>query len=265
MKRTLVFTADYHTHTRHSHGRGTVAQNARVAKRRGLARLAVTDHGPANLFGVGVRHCGVYEEIRKEAEEAMRLFPGLQILTGAEANVISREGEIDIPPEVAKKLDILLVGLHIMVRPKVLPQAAYVAGVNLLAALQSRAGRGSRVGRASRADRAALVANTDALVAAIYRHRVHIVTHPGYRLPIDTKELARACAARGTAMEINTGHHGVTASYVRTAFAAGARLVINSDAHEPERVGDLAGGLALLREAAVPPEAVLNLICRTES
>ena len=41
----MKITADYHTHTRYSHGSGTVADNAAAADRLGLKELAVTDHG----------------------------------------------------------------------------------------------------------------------------------------------------------------------------------------------------------------------------
>ena len=47
---TLRIFADYHTHTVHSHGRGTVEDNVKAAISANLRAIAITDHGPANLL-----------------------------------------------------------------------------------------------------------------------------------------------------------------------------------------------------------------------
>ena len=49
----MKLTADYHTHTPYSHGKGTVDENAARAKALGLKQLGITDHGFAQLaFGL---------------------------------------------------------------------------------------------------------------------------------------------------------------------------------------------------------------------
>src|SRR5690554_3674055 len=58
--------ADFHTHTVYSHGRGTIADNVAAARARGLAQVGMSDHGPANLFGVGVRGPSVFLRMRAE-------------------------------------------------------------------------------------------------------------------------------------------------------------------------------------------------------
>jgi len=45
---------------------------------------------------------------------------------------------------------------------------------------------------------------------------------------------------------------------LQAALAHGALLVVNSDSHFPETVGNLAEGAALLKKYNVPPEQVLN-------
>ncbi len=64
----MELVADYHTHTVHSHGTGTVAENVIAAQCRGLAAVAITDHGPANLFGLGVKAPEVLFSIQKEIQ-----------------------------------------------------------------------------------------------------------------------------------------------------------------------------------------------------
>ena len=46
--------ADLHTHTTYSHGKGSVEDNVRAAKFRGLSQIAIADHGIRHpLVGVG--------------------------------------------------------------------------------------------------------------------------------------------------------------------------------------------------------------------
>jgi len=49
----MILTADYHTHTPYSHGKGTVMENAARAKELGLKQIGITDHGFSHLaFGL---------------------------------------------------------------------------------------------------------------------------------------------------------------------------------------------------------------------
>ncbi len=80
--------ADYHTHTRHSHGSGSVLDNVEAAHHRGLQAIAITDHGPASLFHIGVSSLSAFDAIRQEVNAAQKMYPGIEVLLGAEANVI---------------------------------------------------------------------------------------------------------------------------------------------------------------------------------
>ena len=41
----MIITADYHTHTVFSHGKGDVIDNVKSAKEKGLNAIGITDHG----------------------------------------------------------------------------------------------------------------------------------------------------------------------------------------------------------------------------
>lgn len=236
--------ADYHTHTRHSHGTGTVLDNVRAAKDRGLKAIAITDHGPASLFGIGVGCLGAFDAIRQEVARARELYPDVRVLLGAEANVVSEDGEIDIPPQMQERLDIVLVGLHPWVRWRPAAQGLSLLGLNALPARWAKARARER--------------NTRALVNAVLYNKVHVVTHPGYRLPIDTAALAEACARTGCAMEINAGHVHTSVEYIRIARRKGARFALGSDAHSPRRVGDLVQAARLAEAAGLGPGEIVN-------
>lgn len=46
----MIITADYHTHTNYSHGKGTPEENVLAAIEKGLRRIAISEHAGAHLF-----------------------------------------------------------------------------------------------------------------------------------------------------------------------------------------------------------------------
>ncbi|MGE5509061.1 MAG: PHP domain-containing protein [Chitinophagales bacterium] len=244
----MKLIADYHTHTRQSDGQGTVEQNVRAARRRGLEAVAITNHGPASLFGIGVKRPEVLLEVRRETRRIQDLYPDIEVLAGVEANVVSGDGDLDVPADLLRDLDVVLVGLHPMVRFSTLGDAARLGALNL-------AGRSVHALRGQ-----AREGNTWALIEAVTRHEVDIITHPGLHLAIDTPKLAAACAKVGTALEISAGHPYMTPEFVEVAREEGALFAIGSDAHTPDNVGRLEAGLEIAEAADLDPKLVLNAL-----
>lgn len=88
--------------------------------------------------------------------------------------------------------------------------------------------------------------------AAVECDEVDVLAHPG----LITAEVAARAAARGCFIELSArkGHAYANGHVARTAEEAGARLLVNSDAHEP---GDLLSARLqdiVLRGAAVAAE-----------
>lgn len=237
---------DYHTHTCHSDGQGTVDENAAAAVRAGLRAVGIADHGPASLFGIGVPSLSHFARIRREVDRARRRWPQVRILFGVEANLISLRGDLDVPEEMQNDFDFVLAGLHPYVRPLSLHDGLALGCVRLMERLSSLPRSKARA------------KNTDALIRAVYRNHIDVIAHPGYRIPVDTRALARACAEVGTALEINSSHDHITLEYVEIAAAQGATFVIGSDAHIPDRVGRFERALALAKAAGLTPREVLN-------
>lgn len=242
----MKIIADLHTHTTFSHGKGRVLDNVSAALVRGLQAVAIADHGPrsAPWVGASVRE---FRRMIAEVRDLDRRTVGLKVLAGAECNITSARGHLDLPLEIRAELDIVLTGLH----PGILPRSGKdwltLTGANWYAKVNPGYRKRARV------------ANTKAVVEAVLRNDIDVITHPGYHLDIDTVELARACAFRNTALEINARHHEMTAEFCRLAAGEGAKFVINSDAHAPDAVGDVARGLAVARAAGLGPEQILNL------
>jgi len=241
----LEIFADYHTHTRHSHGRGTVEDNIRAAAGKGLDAVAISDHGPAGI-GIGIKRADTLLQIKKEVALGQAKYPAVKALTGVEANVVSLDGRLDVPEAILRQLDVVMAGLHLQIVAASLADEAGLVLNNLLARLSRRTAEKVRV------------ANTKAIVEAVSRNRVDIVTHPGLQLSIDTKELAVACAKNGTALEINSAHGNMTKEFIQIGLRAGAKFAVGSDAHQPHRVGDFARALALIEAAGLPAVRIIN-------
>jgi putative hydrolase len=239
----LNILADYHTHTLYSHGKGTIEENVLEARKKGLKELAITDHGPGHfLYGVSVQNLS---KMRKEVDRLNGKYPDIRVLLGLEANVISIEGELDVDQRILSMLDILLAGYHFGAVPATLRDGYHIHFKNI-------AGRWTGCARVREN-------NTRALIAAINRYPVKIITHPGAKADIDTGMLARAAAEKGVALEINSSHRFMTEDYVRIAKQEGAKFVLGSDAHTPQRVGDVKAAFEVAVRAGLTPGDIINV------
>lgn len=236
--------ADLHTHTRYSHGRGTVRENVEAAIKKGLKAVGISEHGPANI-GIGAA-LDDFKRIKEEIYNLREEYREIKILFGCEANIISVDGKLDLPEKLLEELDYVMVGLHPMVWGSTLRDFFHIFLGNF--ALKRIARLGPKV----------MEQNTRALVNAIKNYRIDVITHPGLHVPIDTATLAEAAASRGTALEINAGHGYMTIEYVRIAKSLGAKFTIGSDAHSPEKVGELKRGIEIAVKGGLTEEDVIN-------
>ncbi|HHX73398.1 MAG TPA: PHP domain-containing protein [Firmicutes bacterium] len=238
-------TADYHTHTVYSHGKGSIEDNVRAALKRGLKAVGISDHGPGHLF-IGVRGEGALRRMQKEIGEIRSKYPQIAVLCSVEANIVDLDGTIDVPEKILPALDLLLLGYHKLVRPRSMRAFFWLAANLLCGWLKLRPAWLRRL-------------NTAAICAAVRRYPVTAVTHPGLQVDIDTAALAAVCRERGTLMEINSSYGEKLDGYVRTALPLGVSFLCSSDAHTPERVGDFAAAFALIRRLQVPAERIANV------
>lgn len=241
----MQVTADFHSHTTYSHGKGTVEDNIRAAIQRGLKTVGITDHGPGHFF-IGIGGVSGFRKLQKEIQELRVKYPEIEILFGVEANIVDVDGTIDVPPEILQVLDILLVGYHKLVKPRSMA-AFWLGAQNFLAGW---AGRSSERLRRQ---------NTAAITAAVRRYPIALITHPGLQVDIDTAELARVCEEHGTWVEINSSYGAELDQFIQVALPTGVNFVINSDAHVPERVGEFAKAISLVERLRVPRERIANL------
>lgn len=238
--------ADYHTHTIYSHGKGTIKQNVEAAIKKGLKEIVISDHGPAHVF-YGVRKKQL-KEMRKEIDKLQSEYPQIKIMLGVEANIISCDGDIDVDEEDIKLIDKLLVGFHNGAMPKDFNSFYNLSIKNKL----------SKIIPLFKMECRRL--NTEALIKAINKYNIFIITHPGAKVDIDTRLLARAAAKRGTILEINSSHGYMTSEYVKIAMEEGAYFAIDSDAHNPKDVGNFAKGIEIAKKAGLSEDRIVNAL-----
>lgn len=237
--------ADYHTHTKYSHGKGSIRDNIVEAINKGLKKIVIADHGPGHwLYGVSKRD--LYK-MRDEIERLKTEFKEIEILLGIEANIISVDGELDVDDEVISLLDVLLAGFH---------NGAFFKGVRDWRELYFK-NKLSRIVPTLQRD--ARITNTIAMVKAIKNYNIDIITHPGAKVDIDTREIAKAAAERGTLLEINSSHGFLNVDYVKIAMKENVNFVINSDAHKPKDVGKVDDGIAIALRAGLPFDRIINI------
>lgn len=242
--------ADYHTHTKYSHGKGTVLENIEAAREKGLEQVAISDHGPANPV-LGIRSAEVLLDIKKEVAYYDSRYDDLKVLTGVEANIVGSDGRLDVPRSILNRLDIVLAGLH-----RLTWFTDWQAGVTMY--VENPFSKIKLGNLSKRFAEKARNHNTKAVVEAVCRYDIDIITHPGLHMSIDTYELARACAKRGTALEINASHGTSLTEFAWAAASQGVSFAISSDAHRPQDVGRLEPGLTVAEKLGLTADRIIN-------
>ena len=232
-----MINRDYHTHTFYSHGKGTPEEIVLAAISMGLETVAISEHGPGHVF-YGVRD----EKLRALREEVDRLARRyaykIQVLMGIECN-LTGFGKCDLPEDAADMFDVRLLAFH-----KGAPAADFFGVRRNMESLHLWP---------SEPERTAL-----ALLEAGERYKIDIFAHPGLYVKSHIPTLARGAKELGIKLEINGARTTMSKEQLRQAVNEGADLIIGSDAHSPDRVGDDSLAYAAAEEAGVL-SAVVNI------
>ncbi len=225
---------DLHLHSDWSDGRGSIREMAQAARARGLEYIAVADHSRSLAVARGLTPA----RLSRQLEEIAALndeLDGFHVFSGMEVDILA-DGFLDMPDDVLEELDFVTASIH------------------------------SGFGQ----ERDRIMAR---LRAAAENPFVRAIGHPTGRLigrrgayDVDMEELIELAAHTGTALEINSHYWRLDLRdrHARAAQEAGARLVINSDAHAPADAGSLHYGVATARRGWVRRESVLNTLTAGE-
>jgi putative hydrolase len=235
---------DYHTHTQYSHGTGTVMENARAAAAAGLKQIAITDHGFRHLL----HHMNRSEipQLVRDAKAAQE-ETGVGVLVGVESNLIGSDGTIDVKPKDFGFLDIVLCGFHKLVFPKRVSDVFSYARLNIEWVLGHHTKR--RIEK-----------NTDMYLRALDKYPIDIVTHIDYGAKVDLRRVAEKCAEHGTYLELNGRRINFTREEFLQMLETPVMFMIDSDAHSPDRVGEISRQEDFLRGLEFPSGRIANAL-----
>lgn len=219
---------DLHMHTIASDGRGTIREMAQAARDRGLEYIAITDHSASHGFGNDVSP----DELRRQIERVRAVdaeLEGITVLAGSEVNILP-DGSLDYDDELLAQLDWVVASVHTQF------------------AMDERA-------------------MTRRIVSALEHPAVDVLGHPtgrkiearsAYALDIDA--VIDAAARTGTFLEVNSApdRRDLHDVHARAAADAGVLIVIDSDAHGPEKLGVTRWGVGTARRAWLTPAQVAN-------
>lgn len=224
----MQYIVDTHTHTLASgHAYSTIREMAYSAAQKGLKALAVTEHAPA-MPG------SCHEFYFFNMKVIPRKMCGIELLLGTEANIISLDGDLDLPKEALEKLDIVIASLH-------LPCC--------------------RIGTKEE--------NTEAYLKIIENPMVDIVGHPDdARIPIELEPVILAAKKHHKLIEINNsslrtdgarkGAYENQLKILELCKKHHVMIALGSDAHIEHDVGNHTLSDKVLEASGFPEELVVN-------
>ena len=227
---------DCHVHSTWSDGGASIERMAAAAIRIGHEYIVMTDHSPRLTIAHGLDRARLEAQLEEIEALNERLAP-FRILSGMEVDILT-EGYLDLDDDLLDRLDVVVASAHSTLRME-------------------------------------HDAMTERLVRAVSNPHVDVLGHCTGRIVVgrgrpessfDPHEVFGACAASGTAVEINCRpeRQDPPDDLLDIALAAGASLAINTDAHAPGQLEWQAFGCEKAVAHGVGPQQVINTLTADE-
>ena len=226
--RVADLIGDLHVHTTWSDGRDSIEEMVLAARDLGLGYIGISDHSKSLAMARGLDG----ERVRRqwEAIDAINTrFDDITVLKACEMDVLA-DGHLDYDDELLAGFDWVTASLH----------SGFTQSSERL---------------------------TSRLMAAIEHPLVNAIGHPTGRMlgrregyEFDFGAVFARAAETGTALEINAQPRrlDLNADLARRALAAGARLVIGTDAHSTDELALRRFGVLTARRAGASPAQIVN-------
>jgi len=221
---------DLQVQTNWTDGAHSIEEMAKEAKRLGLEYIAITDHTKSLAMTGGADEKKLLRQM-KEIDKLNKSIGGITILKGAEVNIL-KDGSLDIENKVLAKLDVVGVSVHSFFKM-------------------------------SKEDM------TERIVRAINNPHVDVLFHPTGRLiqrrkayELDMERVIKEAVKTGTVLEINAfpDRSDLKDEHIRMGVEAGAKFVIDSDAHSKDHLKYLEFGIAQARRGWAEANDVVNTL-----
>ncbi|MGM9758903.1 MAG: phosphatase [Parabacteroides sp.] len=219
---------DVHTHTVASgHAYSTLQEMVRAAADKHLQILGITEHAPSIPGTCDLIYFRNLYIVPRE-------LYGVQLLLGAELNILDSQGRIDMDESYMPMLDIKIAGIHSL---------CFQHGT--------------------------IEENTQGMIGAIRNPYVNIISHPGDgTAQLLFEPIVLAAKESGTLLEINNHslhpeRHKQDArknnlEILRLCKQYEVPVILGSDAHISFRIADYSNIYPLLQETEFPEELIVN-------
>ena len=223
---------DCHSHSNWSDGGSPIQEMAEAARALGHEYWALTDHSPR----LTVAHGLDAERLRRQLEVVAELNDELapfRILTGIEVDILV-DGELDQDESLLARLDVVVASVHSKLRMEE-PEMTR----RMLRAVESP--------------------HTDILGHCTGRLLAGKGRPPS---DFDAETVFGACAANGTAVEINSRPERLDPPepLLELALSLGCNVTVDTDAHAPGQLEWQSHGCEQAARADVPADRVMNAL-----
>ncbi|MBR6800228.1 MAG: PHP domain-containing protein [Eubacteriaceae bacterium] len=244
----LKLIYDPHTHTDYSHGLDSLEDMVKAAVDTGMTEIHVTEHGNYHYYARKITR-EKYLEMRNTIEELKVKYPQIKIVFGIEANIVSLKGDLDFSPEEMKMFDVVNMGFHVMCRMKDIPSYINIHLWYLLAyKLRLKPFRKLSEKYA-----------TKAMINALEKYDVNMITHPMSNYRVDLKKVAEVCERRGTILEVNNSRCKLSLEELSSIKDMNIKIAAGSDAHRTVRVGHCEDALEIIEKSGIDISKVVNV------
>lgn len=239
----MKFTCDYHSHTRASDGRCEVADHVKRAVELGLEEIAITDHSFSSLF------CHQTKEKFSKQHDEIKSFEncGVKVLQGIEANLVSADGDIDVPDDIIRQCDVLHVGFHRFIGLLRENEARRFVLIN---------GYGSDSAREKLKE-----LNTRTFILALQKYPVDAIAHLGHRTPVDFRAVLEEAYKRDVYIELNEKHLDDCNfdKGIADALDIGVKFIVGSDAHTADKLGKFVSVERFIKKFGIPEDRIYGV------
>ena len=235
----MQILADYHTHTKYSHGKGTIEENVLEAISKGIKTIGISDHGYKHL-SYGIKLNDIYK-MREEIDKLNDKYSNIEILLGMECNILDGYGNIDIHDKIIENCDYIMAGYHFASTPTSLRSMLNHCNNYMIKNEKSKE------------------YNTNALINAMKNNDIFIITHPGDKGDVYIEEVAKVAKITNTRLEINSSHGFLNTNQLMKIKNIENKFVIGSDAHIPENVGNFDLAMKIIKEANLDLSLIENI------
>lgn len=235
----MQILADYHTHTKYSHGKGTIEENVLEAISKGIKTIGISDHGYKHLT-YGIKLNDIYK-MREEIDKLNEKYSNIKVLLGMECNILDNRGNIDINDKIIENCDYIMAGYHFASTPTSLKSMLNHCNNYMIKNDKSKD------------------YNTESIINAMKNNNIFIITHPGDKGDVYIEEIAKVAKDTDTRLEINSSHGFLNSNQLVEIKDIGNKFIIGSDAHIPQNVGNFDLAMKIIKEARLDTSLVENI------